>query len=159
MKKLLLNSLTTAFFLSLVLVISCGKGGDDEPDTTPEEVQFAKLEGTWTLTSVTNNTNQVSGWDGFELTISGSASNVQFSTNGAGGNGTVQPEGTTDVWPGSGTLIFSNADEVREMTRGGITLNITVSGDTLQISFTVDTSGGRTDEVDGDWVFSFQRKA
>lgn len=149
MKKLLLNSLTTAFFLSLILVVSCGGNKDDDPGSTPNEDQFALLEGTWTLSSVTNEGNQVSGWEGFTITIGGSADNMTFTTGG------TQPDGTTDVWE-NGSFTFGS--DVNTLNRNdNVEVTIAVTETQLTANFNIADPNGRAEEVFGAWIFVFAK--
>ena len=150
MKKLLLNSLTTAFFLSLTVLMACGGKDDDTPDLTVAEEQFQLLEGTWTLSSVTNEGNQVSGWEGFTLTVGGSASSVSLTAGG------TQPDGTTEVWS-SGNATFPSEDSASTLTRAdGVEVAITVSESQLTTSFTI-AAAGRAEVVEGAWTFTFTK--
>lgn len=148
MKKQILNSLTTAFFLSLIIFISCG-GNDDGPSGPSDaEVQFALLAKTWTVTSATADSNPVDGWTDLTITFGGTATAGTFRTNGQ------QPDGTTLVWPASGSWTFASEDNVNTITRNdGVEISIAVDDTRATLNFTIVDNSGRTDIVEGAWRF------
>ena len=152
MKKQILNSLTTAFFLSLVIFMSCGggSGGDDEPTISERELQFDRLAKTWTVSSAQADGNPIEGWDALTITFGGTATSGSFSTNGQ------QPDGTTRVWPTSGTWNFVSETDLNTITRSDgieITLGVDNAGTTATLNFEIPTDGGRQDVVEGRWRF------
>lgn len=152
MKKQILNSLTTAFFLSLVIFISCGGGNDDEPDgPTPREEQFDLLAKTWIVTSAEADGRAIEGWDQLRITFAGTPTSGSYSTNGE------QPDGTTEVWDTSGTWEFESDTELNTIIRDGETeIGIAVTENTATLTFTIEDSSGRTDVVEGRWEFELQ---
>ena len=153
MRKQILNSLTTAFFLSLMIFISCGDGGggDEPPAPTAAEEQFARLAKTWTLSSVSADGTPVEGWEGFTVTFGGTATSGDYSTNGS------QPDGTTRVWPASGRWTFASETDVNTIERNdGVSLRIALdtNGTSAVITFSIADDGNRQDIVEGDWNFT-----
>ena len=152
MKKQILNSLTTAFFLSLVIFISCGGGGDDEPSgPTPAEEQFDKLAKTWIVTSARADGSDVDGWDQLTITFAGTATAGTYSTN------SQQPDGTTQVWPASGSWVFKSDTELNTIIRdNAIEIGLAVSDNQATLTFEIVDNGGRSDIVEGNWTFVLQ---
>ncbi|MEL6556793.1 MAG: hypothetical protein AAFQ94_01330 [Bacteroidota bacterium] len=150
MKKQILNSLTTAFFLSLVIFMSCG--GDDTPDgPTAAETQFELLAKTWAVSSATADGSPVDGWDSFTVTFGGTATAGTYTTNGQ------QPDGTSLVWPTSGTRTwtFESEENVNTINRNdGVAISVAVSETSATLSFTITDNSGRADIVEGNWVFT-----
>ncbi len=148
MKKQILNSLTTAFFLSLIIFMSCG---DDSttPEPTAAETQFELLAKTWTVTKATADGSDVDGWTGLTVTFGGSATAGSYTTNGQ------QPDGTSLVWPSSGSWTFASEDNVNTITRdGSVEMSVAVDATNITLSFSITDNSGRTDVVEGNWVFT-----
>lgn len=157
MKKQILNSLTTAFFLSLVIFISCGGGNDDEPNgPTAAEEQFEKLAKSWTVTSAQADGRDVEGWTGLVISFSGTPTAGTYSVVGD------KPEGTDQVWPASGgSWTFKSEEDVNTIVRSdGVEISVAVSEEaadgssTATLSFNIEDSTGRTEVVEGSWVFT-----
>ena len=155
MKKL--SSLLAALvFVSLVVFISCGDSGGDDPGTVDPLIEKADFfQNAWTV-----NASQISykgnppdeSWEGFQLTISDAT-----TTGGNYSTGTTVPDGFSTVWPSSGNWTWNNTSGT-EILRDG-SLPITVSNLTINsvtLSFTIpETSGGRTSGIEGAWSFTF----
>ena len=151
MKKQILNSLTTAFFLSLMIFISCGgDGGDGPTPPTAAEEQFARLAKTWTVTSAQADGADVPDWTNLTITFGGTATAGSYNTNGQ------QPEGTTRVWPSSGTWTFVSETNVNTITRSDnieIGIAVDTNGTSATLTFEIPSDGGRQDIVEGSWRF------
>ncbi len=162
MKKQILNSLTTAFILSLVVFMSCGGGDDDSAPATPNADQLALLTGNWEATSTLESNNIVDGWaDGFILTLDGTANgddivSGRYSTNDA------RPADTQRVWASSGTWEFNSIGTRIEFTRDDEIVVTAVLGgndnNELTLSFEILEDAGRTDIVNGNWTQIFRKQ-
>jgi len=158
MKKRILNSLTTAFILALTIFISCGgNGGDNGPDPdTPFADRLGELNTTWTLSGMPRvDGAEIEGWDGFQLTLGGTANGDDAVSGTFSAPLTNRPELTEDVWPTSGTWEFTG--DVANITRNdGVAIRInSVTETNLQIRFDIADQGGRTDVVAGSWNMEF----
>ena len=149
MKKQILNSLTTAFFLSLIIFISCGD--DDGPSgPTAAEAQFELLAKTWSVTSATADGSPVDGWTDLTITFGGTATAGTYTTNG------MQPDGTSLVWPTSGTRTwtFESEENVNTINRNdGVAISLAVDANQATLNFSIVDNSGRTDIVEGAWRF------
>lgn len=150
MKKLL-NYLTILSFLSIVVLISCGGGGDDgptDPVKTPEQLQAEKIVGkTWKATGtnagVTLDGVAAPAWAGFTL---------NFTGNENGGNFTTTNSQSPLVWPATGTWRFQNG--VTTVLRSdGVQMTLNVTDTELTLSFTIVDPSGRVEGVGGAYVF------
>ncbi len=140
--------------LSLFLVSqSCKK--DSGPGQTVEDAQLGKLSKTWTATNVKLDGTDQTGYDNFTLTISGTAGNTSFGYTAA-----ARPP--LSSWPSSGTWSFGASPETQIVrdpnTSDQLDLTYAVTDTQLQITYTFNGPGypGRTSNVKGQWVFTFQ---
>lgn len=144
--------LTALVFMSLVVFISCNKGGDGDDGPTPEEEQVAKLVGTWNLVSggAKLGTTPRTEWEGLSAVLSGNTEGGSIAVSGV-----PSDPGASDVWPSNITWTFG--DSITEVIRNdGVTMNVTVTENTLDVVFTI-TGSGRTAGFDGAWSFSFSK--
>ena len=147
------NDLLTALvFMSLVVFISCNKGDDGDDGPTPQEEQVAKLVGTWNLVSggAQLGTTPRAEWEGLTAVLQGDVDGGTIAVTGV-----PSDPGAEDVWPASSSWTFGNS--ITEVIRDdGVTLNVTVTENTLDVRFTI-TDSGRIEGFDGSWSFSFQK--
>lgn len=152
MKRQILNSLTTAFFLSLMIFISCGGGGNDDDTMEPSEreLQFERLAKTWTVTSASADGTVIDGWTDLTITFAGTSTSGSYSTN------SQQPDGTTRVWDSQGSWNFVSETNLTTITRDGsveISIAVNNEGTSATLNFTIADDGGRQDVVEGAWRF------
>jgi len=134
-------------------------GSDSAAPSDPKDDQIKKLSKTWKASAVTFNSSPVTGYDNFQLTISGSAGQTQipFTTSG-------RPAGTNNTpWPASGNFEFGT-DFATVLTRtditGGLSVTYSVSDTQLQMTFDYNCANctpysGRVTSVNGTWTFTF----
>ncbi len=143
------------------LYIGCDSGGGD--DESEQSVQFKKLAGAWTVSTVTDGTGTTrDDFDGVTLNLGGT-----FSENGSYpySVGGILP--TPSPWPKSGNWKFGtdpSEDIIRDSGDEEITCKYVVSSDatSLQITFQVPDGsdgwpGGRVNSVTGEWTFNFTK--
>ena len=150
--KRVLDLLTALVFISLVVFISCNKGGGGDDGPTPEEEQVAKLVGTWNLVSggAQLGTTPRTEWEGLSGVLSGDVNGGTIAMSGV-----PSDPGASDVWPSSISWTFGGS--ITEVVRDdGVTMNVTVTETTLDVRFTI-TGSGRIEGFDGAWSFSFQK--
>mgnify|MGYP001799336906 CR=1 FL=1 len=151
MKKQILNSLTTAFFLSLMIFVACGPGtDDDEVEIDERQEQFDRLAKTWSVTSAQADGTDIDGWTDLTITFAGTATSGSLSTNGS------QPDGTTRVWNSPDTWNFASEDDLNTIVRGdGVQISLAVdnAGTSATLTFNIAADGGRQDVVEGAWRF------
>lgn len=151
MKKQILNSLTTAFFLSLIIFVSCGPNDDgDDPGISEREQQFDRLAKTWSVTSAQADGTVIDGWADLTITFAGTSTAGTFSTNGQ------QPDGTTRVWDTNGSWNFVSDENLTTITRNdGVEISVAVdnAGTSATLTFNIAADGGRQDVVEGSWRF------
>lgn len=134
-------------------------GSDPAPPPDPQDEQLKKLSQTWRATAVTFDSQPVTGYENFTLTISGTAGQDTFDYTTSG-----RPAGTPTPWPASGQWTFGT-DFATIVIRSDYNLPVTysVSATQLQLTFDYgDCSGspcvpytGRTSNVAGQWSFTF----
>ena len=132
-------------FCTLFLV-SCG--GEEEAGPTPVDpldTQGNLLNGSWKVkdaNSVTKDGTIADVFTTMTLTISGGSK--------SGGNYSTSNSDSAEIWPNSGTWIFSSGDKNKILRSDNVVVSISATETTLRASFT--TSGGLKD---GNWVFDF----
>ena len=161
--------LATLCFAALVVLASCGGGGDDTPDTSVGEAQANLLEGTWTVTEVSfDGISRIDTWGtNFTLTISGVAEGTDgiwggnYATDGK--NVSQEPDANT-VWPGSGSWAFLSASSVQAVNRGPDDIVVSISSATINsliLTFTIAdptaTSARSAGVFDAQWRFEFSK--
>lgn len=139
-----------------IFLISQGCKKDSGPGETIEDIQLGKLSKTWSFSSVQLDGVDQTGYDNFSLTISGTAGNTSFGYS-------VSGSPTPNPWPASGTWSFGATPETQIVRDPGtadeLDLTYSVSATQLQITFNFSGSGypgGRTSNVNGQWVFVLQ---
>lgn len=141
-------------FGAILVSQSCKK--DSGPGESVEDIQLKKLSKTWTATSVKLDNVDQTGYDTFSLLISGVAGSDTFSYSTSG-----RPQ--TSSWLSSGLWKFGTSPETQIIRDPGTAdeLNMTysVTDTQLQITYTFTGNGysssGRTSNVKGQWVFTF----
>lgn len=143
---------------ALVFLSNCG--GDDPKD--PEQKQkLDALSKTWDVTKVTFGNlldDRTDDFPGFTLTISGN-----FNSNNPNGpyNYSVTNNPAFTPWPTtSGTWTFTTLGSGNSgtLTRNdGVVMTYTINSQgELSLSFNYGDSGGRLNEIEGDWEFIFE---
>jgi len=129
-------------------------GSDPAPATDPQDEQLTKLSHTWTTTNVTFNSSPVTGYENFEITLTGTAGQDTFNFSVTG-----RPAGTNNTpWPASGTFTFGTDFATILNRDDGTVVTYSVSSTQLQMTFTYNGtgfSGSRTNVVNGNWSFTF----
>lgn len=153
--KRVTDLLTALVFISLVVFISCNKGGGGDDGPTPQEEQVAKLVGTWVLATdgAKLGTTVRPEWEGLTVVISGNIDGGTIAVTGI-----PSDNGASDVWPSSASWTFGGS--ISELDRvDGISMNIQSVTDTqLIVTFTVSTSD-RVTGFDGSWTFTFEKSS
>tara|TARA_Y100001980_G_C14556924_1_gene354321 strand:+ start:164280 stop:164744 length:465 start_codon:yes stop_codon:yes gene_type:complete len=153
--KRVTDLLTALVFISLVVFISCNKGGGGDDGPTPQEEQVAKLVGTWVLATdgAKLGTTVRPEWEGLTVVISGNVDGGTIAVTGI-----PSDNGASDVWPSSASWTFGGS--ISELDRvDGISMNIQSVTDTqLIVTFNVSTSD-RVTGFDGSWTFTFEKSS
>jgi hypothetical protein len=151
-----------ARILSLLILVSatvffyaCDGGGEDGP--SEKEKQIDLLVGTWTATAVTNDgDSQMDDYTGFKITITKSSSEAMtYVTEG-------RPAGKLSPWNANGTFTFGSTVSTDLVRGDNVPVKYSVSGNSLTITLE-NYSGegylvpGRTETVEGDWVFTMTK--
>jgi hypothetical protein len=148
--KHLRNLLTALSFVSLFIFASCNGDSDGGNDPDPASEQASKLVNSWTINSngARLDGDAVTGWDNFDLTITGDKDGGGFNTTGSP---------SEEVWPAIGTWTFDGNDISTVVRNDDVNMAVTVTNNALTLSFTVSEGGGtnRSSGIEGDWVFSF----
>ena len=152
--KNLLNYISAALILSLMVFASCG-GGDDDTGSVddPRDEAAMNLEGTAELASVTKPDNATElDWTGFEVTFNGNAD---------GGGFTTRNSADLTVWPESGTWVFAN-EQGTVITRSApgeddvdVEIRFTLDPAAVNLQFDIDTTAPAkaAGVIEGRWVF------
>jgi hypothetical protein len=135
--------LFTAAIMSLLLVTSCKKSDDPQPET--DRVTGLLKANTWKIQSVTvNSTDQTDLFTGLTLSFT----DINYTTT----KGSV-------VWPANGTWTFTDDTAKKILRSDDIEVTIMEITDTsLKLSLNWDTGTfgpGRTSSIAGNHVFSF----
>ncbi len=149
--------LTLGVLISFFAVIGCG--GDDPEGPTINEQQLEALVGTWVTSSASdvklNGADAPGDWDNFSITFT------------AQGDVTVtgdDPSNEVDIFQISQYEILG--DQVNTFTLefnndATETANVTISGTTMTMSFTLaadDKLGAKVLSVEGNWVFNLDKQ-
>lgn len=133
-----------AFVMAGAIIIGCDENNGSK-EKTEEEKQTEKLSKTWVVDAVEfelgfDTHDRTDEWPSFEVTF----------TDGAF---TTANSSFPDVWPAAGTWSYKEGD-LNTIIRGDdVEIAITVSDSDLSMSFTYPAAGGRTDGIEGNWVF------
>jgi hypothetical protein len=137
--------------LGLTQWMSCAS--DDTAPVSLEEQQRQKLVKQWVATSVTRNNVAQPEYTNFELVFTDLASEP-FTYQ-------VANRPAWSPWPASGTWAFGD-DPLRQLVRDPasaqeLELDYVISPRQLQLFFTFSKAGfaGRTQDIQGQWVFTF----
>ncbi len=164
----LFNLFTATTIFALVIFISCGGDGGDNPDPDPDPIadQLAVLlNGGQAFTATAGGVKQdgiaAGEWDSFAITFTGSGSSGSFTTTGRPSSTDVP--NVDVVWPASGTWAFADAatageKDVSKVVRkpDDVTINLSVTSTKISLTFLIEEAGaGRTQGVTGTWVFEF----
>ena len=152
--KTIKNIFALALIAFVMVFPSCGGDGGGEPSISFDE----KMNGTWTLTSVTlDGTDVTSDFTGFQISLSSSGPNSGggFYTITNGNNmlyssGSYSLNGTTNM--------NLNGDDGSSTSA---TISLSADGTTLTLSFynpTTTLGGGRVDGAAGDYVFVLSKQ-
>jgi hypothetical protein len=146
--------------LSLLALVSmtvfftgCDKGEDNKKSAKDKQIE--KLVGTWNASEVTYKGAIQADYGDFQLVLSGDNGDdgVEYDANN-------RPADKKGPWPAGGTLFFGD-NVATQFEREGDDLDIDylLSGTTLTLTFNYAGSGfdGRTDEIEGQWVFTLQK--
>ncbi|WP_293011372.1 hypothetical protein [Mongoliibacter sp.] len=161
MRKLFLL-LLIAFCSSLVL-ISCDRNGDDdpEPQKTPAELATEDLTGgssqVWTLEGggsvVRDNRSETANYSGFELTFAANQDSRTYTT-----------VNNNDLFDSNGNWSFVG-DNLDKITLSGSRpaanqeISFTRTGGDLRLQFTIPMpSNARVEAVAGSYTFNLKRK-
>ena len=147
-------------YLSLVFVVlavlSCGGGGDDTPDLTPEEQRLLDLGGTsgatWVASSITFDGAPADGFNNFSITLRGTATSKSYTT--VSGSPVFGASGT---WDFNGTninqLIFDGNDgNIFQVSN----LNASANPATVTLTVSFTSGGGAAFGTDGLYVFNLE---
>lgn len=135
--------------------------GDDKGSDPAEKIQLDKLSKTWNIVSASlDGTVRTGDFTDFKLTISGT-----FNSNNPDGPYNFSVSGsrpTPSPWPGSGTWTFSSigtGDTGTLLRNDDVSMIYTISSNgQLTLSFTClscNYAGARTEQVNGNWIFTF----
>lgn len=160
--KLITRILSVLILFSATLFYTSCK--DDKKKKPQEQVQLEKLTTTWELTSASDGQDRTADFPNLILTLSGN-----FSQGGTYNYSFTGTRPNPSPWPVSGTWKFGadvSQDIIRDPgTSSEIEMDYEVTDTGLIISFTVpDGSAGwqggtsRTNSVEGNWVFEFQKQ-
>ena len=156
---------TLIYLLAPAIIFLAACKGPGNPDPTAAEAQLEKIVGayntasskTWTVESVTfgGSEDRTTDWKTFSLTA---------STNGSGThNYTTSNAYSPGPWPASGTWTFGGTTETPNINLivrdGNLDIAVTVSDVSLTLTFTYNDqvhNGGRTEAVNGEYVFKME---
>lgn len=143
MKKISTFLFTAATIISALLVTSCKKSDDPQPETT--RIKGLLKANAWRIQNVTvDATDQTELFTGLTLSFT--------DTNYTTTNGSV-------VWPASGTWNFTDGTAKKVLRSDDVEVTIVeVTDSSLKLSLTWDTGtigSGRALSVGGNHVFSF----
>lgn len=152
MKQIIRLALVVTILGGFALIQGCKKSSG--PGESVEDIQLGKLIKTWRTSSVSLDGVDQPDYSDFTLTIAGVPGAATFGYTASGGP-------STRSWPGQGTWKFGDIPEtqiIRDPDSGDeIELTYSVSETQLQIEFDFSGSGfpgGRTSNVNGNWVFN-----
>lgn len=150
MIKYLYTIFVLTAFISLTVLTGC-PGPEPTPDPVPvpdpavEQLKTLKNGGTsWVLSSsgvVKDGYDVTDQFVGFKLTIGEYTYSAQNSLSSA--------------WPTSGAWAFNNGNINSIKRDDGVVISVSISGNTMRLSFTVaGSSGGRIAGLSGDYIFN-----
>lgn len=137
------------------ILLACKK--DKEPSEIA--VHLGKLSDTWTLVTATKDDREMSGYENFKLTLSGSTAAEHFTY-------AVQGRPELSPWLAGGTWIFGSTPSLQilrdpkkahelfiyySITETTLTLNFIFSGEGYE-------NNGRVESAEGHWTFTFSKQ-
>ncbi len=134
-----------AYVAIIVFSIGCKGKTIDPVKATAVELKLAALQNEskpWSVTSgsVTKDGFDVSSqFDGFTLTFG------EFTYS--------SKNGLNSAWPSTGTWEFSNDNPNKILRNDGVLMDATVANNSLTLKFRVSDVGGRSNGLDGEYVF------
>ncbi|MBN8650918.1 MAG: hypothetical protein J0L67_05805 [Cytophagales bacterium] len=147
--------------VSAVLLTYMGCDGGGSTPEPIEDVQFTKLAKTWKITSVsytgTGPQDRTAEYKdlNFQLVLNGTKGSPPF-TYSTSGRPNISP------WKANGTWEFGSAVETQIVRDKGVTADelgmtyvVTENTLTLTFSFLRDGYPARTEQVEGNWIFTF----
>ncbi len=156
-----LSRIFSVVLLVSVALFSVNCGGSDDPEKSEEEIQLDKLKASeWQLLSASDGTDRTSEYPNMVLTFAGtfSAGGTYQYESGAASWPSVSPWKAVDSWKFVGGSISSKIIRLSDDVE--ITYLLSNSDKQLSLSFNYTGPGfnnGRTETVEGDWVFTFTR--
>lgn len=128
-------------------------GSDSPPPEDPQDAQLKKISQTWKATSVSFNSTPVTGYESFQITMTGTTGQDTFNYTTTG-----RPSGILTPWAASGTFTFGT-DFATVLNRDdGTVVTYSVTSTQLQMTFTytgAGYTGSRINNVNGSWSFTF----
>jgi hypothetical protein len=128
-------------------------GGDPAPAEDPKDAQLKKLSQTWKATAVTFNSTPITGYENFQITMTGTVGQSTFNYNTTG-----RPSGILTPWAASGTFTFGTDFSTVLNRDDGTVVTYSVTATQLQMTFTytgAGYTGSRVNNVNGSWSFVF----
>jgi hypothetical protein len=163
-KIITMKHLNRLFYLLLLVslaVFNSSCDNDDNPGKSEEELQLDKLKAsTWQLVSANDGTDRTSEYPGMTLTYSGSfsAGGTYSYTSTATSWPSASPWKQNDSWKFVAGSVNSKLIRLSDDTE--MTYALTSSDKLLTLTFDYAGPGfnnGRVEEVEGTWVFTFER--
>lgn len=148
-------------FVSLT-IFNSSCDNDDDPGKSEEEIQLDKLKAsTWQLISANDGTDRTDEYPGMTLTYSGSfsAGGTYAYTSSATSWPSASPWKKDDSWKFVAGSVNSKLIRLSDDTE----MTYALSNSDKQLTLTFDYAGpgflnnGRIEEVEGTWVFTFER--
>lgn len=136
----------------MILVLTDCKSGGGDPEPNEADVQLGKLTATWKCSAATKGGVAQDGYNDFKLILSGTAGSDTF-------NYSCTDRPSLSPWPANGTWKFGT-NVATDITRDSdLPVSYSVTDSQLQVTFTYSGAGfaGRTNEVNGTWVFTFTK--
>ena len=142
--------LLVALGMMVMSLIECKK--DDAPEPSVQEVQLAKLSGTWNCVDATKDGVARDTFGTFKFMITGTpgANSVGFTCSG-------RP--ALSPWPANGTLTFGTDPTMDLMRSDNLDMSYVVTDNALEITFLYVGDGfpGRVRDIPGGWIFKFSK--
>ena len=160
-----MKHLSRLFYLLLlvsVAIFNSSCDNDDDPGKSEEELQLDKLKAsTWQLISANDGTDRTDEYPGMTLTYSGSfsAGGTYSYTSTATSWPSASPWKQNDSWKFVAGSVNSKLIRLSDDTE----MTYALSNSDKQLTLTFDYAGpgflnnGRIEEVEGTWVFTFER--
>lgn len=141
------------FSLVIAVCVGCANKPDPQPD--PRAEQLEKLSKTWKASSVKLNDVVQTGYDNFQVTLSGQSGAPSFTYS-------ATPLSGKSPWPANGALTFGESFEsviIRDKgTPNELSMNYAIGDHNLTFNFTYTGNGfpeGRQSSLNGQCAFVF----